>query len=744
MKKILTLSPIALAFLLGACSRGDDGAAAPPAEVTDKFAAGHFLQFFNKQYSLEAGDYRVIVAPATGGTTGRYTVLAAQDDGSGDSYTGDWTTGASGDPLDIDNPSHDLTMVLPGGLAATLSASAAACFYLVDRTDAIRARAGDADETTAACDAGTLAGAFDLPRSQTNSEDYARAFYATVDSADARATLEDWRTTNGFDAGFDVHVIFRDTKDLGYGRDMFARQNTDQCGITTYAFMVQNFQVKAVPGQNYGPLNLDAAIAQDYRYHIGTNAIEWGPLDSDADGFPDEDPTCADPASVRRYTRHYTFDPGPVQTRRLMVDLDGKGPKAMPVPCILCHGGRADPLLPDGSFPRGGDTFARLQALDAGSFEFATAPGRTLAEQQAGIKFVNQAVYESYAANETPPNGEWDSSMAREMLESWYGGAGLPNDAFADSYVPAGWLPDPNDGSPPAGADLLYREVVAQNCRTCHLLRGINHENDLDFTSWEKFVSYAPEIEVNVFDKGVMPLSAITFDSFFESDGLAELLGSFLPGFSHYDANGALLTPGRPIAKAGPDRRSPSPVAVSGSASLFATSYQWQIESSPGGSVATLSGATTVRPTLTADTDGVYTLALTVSDGTVTSAADTVAITIDSAMSPAPKDLSFETHIKPVMQQASIGCTTCHAAATGVVPPVFWTDAGQEGNDLYTEVRARVDLMDPENSRLLLKPTGHHHNGGVRPGFDLEGAVDGDRSNYDLFLNWILEGAREQ
>ena len=57
--------------------------------------------------------------------------------------------------------------------------------------------------------------------------------------------------------------------------------------------------------------------------------------------------------------------------------------------------------------------------------------------------------------------------------------------------------------------------------------------------------------------------------------------------------------------------------------------------------------------------------------------------------------------------------------------------------DVYQTVRSLVDFDDPENSRLLLKPSGHHHAGGTLTGFDLAG----DRSNYDLFLNWILEGA---
>jgi hypothetical protein len=54
-------------------------------------------------------------------------------------------------------------------------------------------------------------------------------------------------------------------------------------------------------------------------------------------------------------------------------------------------------------------------------------------------------------------------------------------------------------------------------------------------------------------------------------------------------------------------------------------------------------------------------------------------------------------------------------------------------------VRSLVNFNDPPNSRLLLKPSGNHHAGGQLIGFDL----DGNRANYDLFLNWILAGAPE-
>lgn len=55
--------------------------------------------------------------------------------------------------------------------------------------------------------------------------------------------------------------------------------------------------------------------------------------------------------------------------------------------------------------------------------------------------------------------------------------------------------------------------------------------------------------------------------------------------------------------------------------------YAWVIDSKPGSSTATLSGAATDNPTFTADVAGNYVISLTVNDGTVNSDADTVTIT---------------------------------------------------------------------------------------------------------------------
>jgi len=67
----------------------------------------------------------------------------------------------------------------------------------------------------------------------------------------------------------------------------------------------------------------------------------------------------------------------------------------------------------------------------------------------------------------------------------------------------------------------------------------------------------------------------------------------------------------------------------------------------------------------------------------------------------------------------------------------------------YTELRGRINFTEIVASPLLRKPSGNHHSGGQRNGFDtslapgqLVGGQNGaGRGSYDLFLNWMLNGA---
>ena len=95
-----------------------------------------------------------------------------------------------------------------------------------------------------------------------------------------------------------------------------------------------------------------------------------------------------------------------------------------------------------------------------------------------------------------------------------------------------------------------------------------------------------------------------------------------------------------PTANAGPDQsvNTGATVQLDGSASSDPEqdplTYQWTFSTMPTGSTATLSDATAVNPTFTADVDGVYTLTLIVNDGALDSTPDEVIITAGAANSP--------------------------------------------------------------------------------------------------------------
>src|SRR5688572_23667496 len=95
-----------------------------------------------------------------------------------------------------------------------------------------------------------------------------------------------------------------------------------------------------------------------------------------------------------------------------------------------------------------------------------------------------------------------------------------------------------------------------------------------------------------------------------------------------------------PRANAGPDRSAPpgGTITLDGTSSRdpnnTSLTYSWRIVIQPSGSNPVLSNATTATPTFRADVPGVYTVALTVSDGSLTSAADQVNITVASGNLP--------------------------------------------------------------------------------------------------------------
>ncbi|MEQ1837156.1 MAG: hypothetical protein ABL858_02260 [Candidatus Nitrotoga sp.] len=591
---------------------------------------------------------------------------------------------------------------------------------------------------------------------QTNTTAYATAYYEAIDPTNAKDTLAKWKIANGFGSGgTEVNVVFGDVKDLGYGRRMTARD----MGGGSYAFMVENYAVAPAANYGYSSFNLDAAVARDPRWHVGTNAIEFSPATCITGDITGCDPSV-------KFAKFYTFHPT-TGARLLEANLDGRGNKAMPGICISCHGGRAYPLTPlDGSgkplFPvigftaskKRGDVEAHLQPFDVGSFGFSTVPGYTRADQEFKLKTINQMVLCTYPKESTETAGvdtcrrnvvfgEWSGTPAATIIKNAYGGNALEGETFSDTFVPMGWSETPEQTA-------LYNDVVVPACRTCHILRGTRTMPDLNFNSYAAFSGYADQIKGHVIDRGNMPLAKIVYERLWSGSGI-ETLASFLEtnGQTARDTSGAVLKPGRPVAVPGPDRITTSPATLSAAGSLYADSYSWSIFSGSNGSLINPTSAT---PTLNGQSGTTYVLQLVASKGTTQSVPVQVSVTIASAGSPllpiAPTDIRFA-NIKAVLQGPQ-GCTSCHTPTNGG-PPIFYTNIDRNGDGVtdttddewfYTELRGRINFTDITSSALLRKPSGHHHGGGLRTGFDSTTAPgDAARENYDLFLNWLLNGA---
>lgn len=476
---------------------------------------------------------------------------------------------------------------------------------------------------------------------ETNSETYAQAYYDAVDPFGERTSLPAFLARNGYASAAESHrVIFGDTRDLGYGRDMTVWKNADG-SIAAY---VRNFQVASYK-KNYSHLNLVAAIKNaTKRYHVGTNAIEYS----------------AGPNGGPYFAKFYNFDPKTGQ-RSLMVDLDGLGPKAMPGVCISCHGGRADPLTPlstrdalgndisdhprplfalvaNSHSQQRGDVQGRLQPFKVDTFDFAAEfPGYSREAQEAKFKAINQIVLctypisaakqaEGHAEDACRPTitgarfNEWQGTAA-DFIKAAYGGDGLPGATYADTYVPENWTAN--------GQQALFRSTAGPACMTCHLVRGTGNQSDIDLTNYElsfqegswatidfglpllpDHFSYLERIKTHVYERGNMPLARIVSDDFWKNGAATladhleqqfqaqaerlqnelgasaqelELVYHVPQSVSLHDAKGRVRKSGRPIANPGPGHTvATGTQTLLWNESLYARSYQWTLLAQDG------------------------------------------------------------------------------------------------------------------------------------------------------------------
>jgi len=634
---------------------------------------------------------------------------------------------------------------------------------------------------------------------------YATAYYEAIDPSNERDTLSKFKAKNGFGTAGgalgEVSVIVGDQRDLGYGRRMTGRQNADG----SLAFVVENYLVGAYGP--YSPLNVEAAIYPEAKWHVGTNGIEFSPgYDPNCTGAlaPAPNPTNARVCATN-FVKFYTFDPI-TGARLTMVNLDGRGYKAMPTVCSSCHGGRADPLTPAaGSFSGRalfaklmnlkskddlggsvggvrGDIAAQLHPFEPASFDFATVPAFTRAMQEAKIKTINQMVLCSMplaaatghaedACRINPPgrpaaiDNEYQGTAAAH-LKDMYGGNGMPQGTSNATDL---WVPTTAQGGNvpwSTAQSALYLNSQAESCRVCHLLRGSVNQSDIDFADFTKFNGYGDRIKAHVLDRGNMPLAKLINDKFWSTPSIYNPMLTFITGYTDpvsatqpFAAMGG-LRPGRPVADPGPHRVvQQSSSTLSAAMSLFSTGYQWSIVTDPVGG-ATITNANTSTATLNTAGNGTYVIQLITSRGTTLSTPVTVNVVVNSALTYNPAALRFA-DIKAILQTGGGGCTGCHTPSNGDagVPPIWYTnyDRNADGASdvaggtnvldnqwFYRELRGRINFTDWVASPLLRKPSGNHHNGGLLTGFNtaLTPGAAG-REDYDKILGWIMNGAPE-
>ena len=234
-------------LLVAACGGGDEFEGFDTTISSDTPDA--FLTLINRQGELAAGEYRLIVATASAGESGDFTLDIERNDGSQtQQLSGSWvnSAGPSATPemtcsTTAANVCFTIDLQTATGVKFSLTTDNDAILYLVDDSDT-PVIVAEVNEN--AIVSSGVSETIDFSESVLNDTAYAEAYYDAIDPTGARDTLQKFERLHGFDSvGADEHVVFRDSKDLGYGRDMYMRSypNPSSCGGQIIAFYVRNF-----------------------------------------------------------------------------------------------------------------------------------------------------------------------------------------------------------------------------------------------------------------------------------------------------------------------------------------------------------------------------------------------------------------------------------------------------------------------------------------------------------------------
>lgn len=451
----------------------------------------------------------------------------------------------------------------------------------------------------------------------------ALAYYDTVAASGAKLTLVDWLSANGFQPlqdnyGADAHAIYLNNFDLGFGRDMYMKIGQcdaganalplqDRIGKCDVASVVINYSTVESAAKRLNPI---LAVAMEYS---------------------------SGPYKAERFTKFFVYAPDrrTGQWKRVTsVNLDGRGEKFVPQACTVCHGG-VPGTVTAGLYSNGGDVNAGFLLWDLDSFLYSdTEPSLldaslkqkfTRSGQEAQLKLLNSGAYLTLA----DPNR---FAAARELVEGWYGGPGLPHSKFDGGVTPSGWqaslgvdgISGTNDDVP-STAPTIYHNVFAQHCRACHVYHVPgNTPHQLSMSSYREFVD-APRLAQRL-GQGVMPFARMTMDRLWESSRGNELLDHIRN--ARPDQAGTVIAPGTPhadivIPNVSHDLQQPVVLMASNPSSV--NSVTWQVFHCDGVTIAdpgmcadaiSVSGATLLQASVQPNRLGVYRVALTLNNST--------------------------------------------------------------------------------------------------------------------------------
>jgi hypothetical protein len=324
-------------------------------------------------------------------------------------------------------------------------------------------------------------------------DDSTKSYYQQIDPRGKRLNLGDFKKTNGFGGPGELHAIYANSGDLGFGRDMYCVRNGADVAayVTNYGNILTSDTQDAIDAANGAAVGGDPTKGAT---PVATVAMEYSRIES-----PPGNPVEFD--DPERVVKFYVYNADGSQLLR-SADLDsGLNLRPRPIPqlCMVCHNGKYPGGVVTGAAPpfNSRDDVklnSRFLPFDLHFYTFPLAPNDK-ANQQAVFKSMNENIVKN-----TPPDPAIENLITR-----WYAGGPTQD----ENVVVSGWDTQPSHHA-------MYQNVVSRACRTCHVA---NVFQAIKFDQASQVIDILGSVETRVCVQHVMPHAKVTHRIFWTSVG---------------------------------------------------------------------------------------------------------------------------------------------------------------------------------------------------------------------------------